>query len=152
MSIGSVLLRLLLSLCLVLNGTGAAAASAHMPMQHESAPLGTEATTSASASADAMPCHGGHHEAAAMQSPADPMAMGHASHDKASKPDHSRPGHTPDCCKSGTCRCACVHVAQVGVPAMLLPAAVPAHERSVRTLTLGHAAPALPHPIRPPIG
>lgn len=143
MSIGSVLLRLLLSLCLVLNGTGVAAASAHMPMQHEQ-PAPT--TSAASAAAEAMPCHGGHHQAT-MQSPADPAATAHASHGKPAKPSH-----TPDCCKSGTCRCACVHVAQAGVPALLLPAMVPMHERSVRTLALGHAAPALPHPIRPPIG
>ncbi|GAB3359079.1 CopL family metal-binding regulatory protein [Lysobacter tyrosinilyticus] len=147
MSIGSLLLRALLSLCLVLNGVAGAAASVHMqlPMQapvqmhqmHEVAPA------SAVASDDNMPCHG-HHMAS--------TAKLEVTTAPAPAPTESKSKHTPDCCKSGTCRCACVHIAQVGVPTLHLPPAALDHDRSVRPLALGHATPALPHPIRPPIG
>jgi hypothetical protein len=152
MSIGSVLLRLLLSLCLVLNGTAAAAASAQLPMAQHTNPATAEAAHQGT-STEAMPCHG-HHDAMAAAMPGDAsmhgIPMQHAP--AANTPQPTKPKHTPDCCKSGTCRCACVHIAQVGVPALRIPDVAPDHQRSVRALAPGHAAPALPHPIRPPIG
>lgn len=152
MSIGSVLLRLLLSLCLVLNGAAAAAASAQLPM----VPHTGEATTDSArpiASTEGIPCHG-HHGAMVAAMPVDGSMHGiPMQHDPAANtPQPTKPKHhTPDCCKSGTCRCACVHIAQVGVPALRIPDVALDHQRSVRALALGHAAPALPHPIRPPI-
>lgn len=140
MSVGSILLRVFLSVCLLLNGAGAGAVAS----AHGQAGTGESAVSAPrhAAMADVMPCHGGHDEAGVATPPerAVPQA------------GHPTPRHTPDCCTSGTCRCACVHIAQVGVPALPIPAIAPDHARSVRTLALGHAAPALPHPIRPPIG
>lgn len=136
----STLLRLLLCLCFVLNGT-TAAASAHLPMpEHIGAASIAADSTEATATQDES-CHG--HDAAAMPS-LDP-APTHT-------PEPAQPEHSPDCCTSGLCNCACVHIAQAGVPALQLPASSPDHARSVRALPLGHPAPALPHPIRPPIG
>jgi hypothetical protein len=141
MPIGPLLLRVLLCLCLVLNGVASAAASAQMPTSmHATAATPQPAIATAS---DDMPCHG-HHDAMAS------MAKQHAPASEGPAP--SKPKHSPDCCKSGACRCACVHIAQVGVPALQIPAVALDHARSVRTLALGHPAPALPHPIRPPIG
>jgi hypothetical protein len=57
----------------------------------------------------------------------------------------------PDCCKSGTCTCACVQMAQVMLPALIGPAPVLNRSTGVKRLQLGHAAPPLPHLIRPPI-
>jgi hypothetical protein len=143
MPTGSLLLRVFLSLCLILNGVASAAASAQMPMSMSPSmpmsPHETATTPPSITAADAMPCHG-HHATAQQPAPA------------SEAPAPAQPKHAPDCCKSGTCRCACVHIAQLGVPALQWPAAAPEHARSVRTLALGHAAPALPHPIRPPIG
>ena len=141
MSLGSILLRLLLCLCLVLNGTAAASASAHLPVPMLIDAASIAANTTSTAAIQDEPCHG--HDAAAM-----------AVQDEApaTTPEPAQPKHSPDCCKSGICNCACVHIAQAGVPALRIPALALDHARSVRPLTLGHATPALPHPIRPPIG
>ncbi|QNP41741.1 CopL family metal-binding regulatory protein [Lysobacter solisilvae (ex Woo and Kim 2020)] len=137
MPLWSFLLRFLLSLCLILNGT-AALASAHLPLQ-DAVPAAMHASPTATDAMADMPCHHGEHVVAATD------AQGDAHHPKDS-------GTTPDCCKSGACRCVCVHAAPIGVPALQLASFPRAHERSVRRLVPGHAAPALPHPIRPPIG
>lgn len=141
MSFGSLLLRLLLSLCLVLDGT-AAAAIAHLPMGHDAAAASMPAPPTASTAAVMadMPCHG--HDAASSTTPTSATSL--------TAPDPA--GSSPDCCESGACRCACMHVAQVVVPSLAWAAATPGHARSVRPLLPGHTAPPLPHPIRPPIG
>ena len=58
----------------------------------------------------------------------------------------------PDCCKSSACRCACVHACASALPARLHVSVQLALGLDVMPLPLGHAAPALPHLIRPPIG
>jgi hypothetical protein len=114
-----------------------------VPMQAPVAEVATAMPTPAAvAASDDMPCHG-HHATAATAAPEAATAA---------TPAPVKPKHAPDCCKSGACRCACVHIAQVAVPVLQLPPAALDHARSVRPLALGHAAPALPHPIRPPIG
>ena len=117
---------LLLALALVLNGL-APAALRHAPM--------------ASAS----------HEMAPAQAQAD-MAMGHC-HDAAmpseTAPD---PGAPADCCDGGLCDCACtLGAATLFVATPWLGANAPATLATHRLAT-GHHAPALPDPIRPPIG
>ena len=141
MLLWSLLLRALLCLCLVLNGMAAASASAHLPMADHIGAASVAANPASMAATQDASCHG--HGATAM-----------ADQDEATTatPEPAKPKHSPDCCTSGICNCACVHIAQAGVPALQLPASSPDHARSVRALTLGHAAPALPHPIRPPIG
>lgn len=132
------LLRVLLSLCLALNGLPALAM--HVPVQAMA-----QADTSHEA-AGAMPCHG---DEAAAEPMTHHAAATFAETDRAS--DDSTPP-SPDCCETGACRCACVHFAQAVMPVLQVPAIAIARDHGVRALAPGHAAPALPHPIRPPIG
>src|SRR5690606_22471111 len=126
----SLALRLVLALLLVLNGIG---------------------TVSAVARASSM--HGGH-PAVAVPAPAghcaDSPVPDHADHGVAASEacgDHADSG----CCGSAACDCACTHAAS----SALLPSAVRplAFERQAMPAAdpSGHAAPALPLPIRPPI-
>jgi hypothetical protein len=135
MSAWSITLRLVLMLALVLNGMATAMAGDGMAAGHEHA-LHTSAAASTS-------CHG---------QLANDISVEHGAHDHTAQvPDsHSDPG--PDCCTPGTCQCACTHCAQVLTPVVAI--AKPAFERLVRVdiPAAGHPAPALPNPIRPPIG
>ena len=117
----SLLLRLLLCLALVANGTTAVFANARtaldpdmaMAMQHDDAP----------------PCH----DAASDDAPKPPV-----SHD--------------DCCGTGACLCSCVaHAPAVVTVDALVPDARPAIAPA-SAQPVSRASPALPHPIRPPIG
>jgi len=135
MSIWSTLLRLLLLVAFVFNTTGTAVASVHLaqPGTVEAAPPVKAAV------AEAPPCH--QHQPAvtvADEQPSTPV-------EKAKHP-------SPDCCKSGACRCACVHHAPALMIALGFYPLIIEHARSVRPMSSGHVAPALPHLIRPPIG
>jgi hypothetical protein len=134
---------MLLSLVLVLNGATSAAAATHTQMNHDAAQTAI-ATAASQASVEDMPCH--HHA----------LASTTGAHDDPPIATDPAPGKSknpaPDCCKSGTCRCACTHLAQATLPALNIAAPVLDGTRSVRRLILAHAAPALPHLIRPPIG
>lgn len=135
MSRWSILLRVLLSLSLVLEGGGWAMASAqrHVP----SAGMGSERASAASADDAMRACHGHHGAAAHVALAGHAAPHGHAA---------------PDCCTSGDCDGACLHaqatVAMSSLPVAVAPDAPPAVTRLVR----GHASPTLPHLIRPPIG
>jgi hypothetical protein len=128
----SLLLRLLLCIALVANGTSAVYASTLM-----TAGAGTDATAAASHDAE-PPCH-------------DMPAMTHA----AMAADHDTPAAPvshDDCCPPGACLCSCVSHAPTlpafGVFALpARPSAAP-----VAALRVAFASPALPHLIRPPIG
>jgi len=50
------------------------------------------------------------------------------------------------------CRCACAHPAQAAVPMVAFTPLPVESAGNVRPLASAHAAPALPHLIRPPIG
>ncbi|MBP3985359.1 CopL family metal-binding regulatory protein [Pseudoxanthomonas helianthi] len=149
MSPWSALLRVVLILVLVLNGAGAAAASVTMmrATMSEGAPMATSAALeTSSVQGETPPCHDMAQTTAktaspdvAMQSPA------HASHGKG-KPT------TPDCCKGGTCQCACMQAAHAALPAMIAFALVSPHSDVAHPMPAGHADPALPHLVRPPIG
>ena len=141
MPVRVVLLRLLLCVALVFNGAASAMASVQAMQMHaqmDAAAVPAHAHADAMA-ASAMPCH--HGEQAQHGPPAEsgePAKNGHPA--------------APDCCESNTCACACVTpvVAMVPTPAFRgIPLADAGH---VRPMALGHPAPALPHPIRPPIG
>jgi len=125
------LIRLLLSMALVLNGTVPAMAAVRM--QVPAGDAGQSSRTQAHA-----PCHamasGAMEQAPAMPQPA------------------KSPQKAPDCCKGGSCTCACVQPAQAPPSAAMAPTAAAAPSPAIRPLALGHASPALPHPIRPPIG
>ena len=142
MSVWPILLRVLLSVALVLNGATGAAAAVRMQMSH--AEGNTEAALaeeSSDISAAEMPCHdsasgGAHEDSAAAVDPAPEKA----------------PHPTPDCCKSSSCNCACVHAAQAPPASAFITTLLADHSQSVRPLLLGHPSPALPHLNRPPIG
>jgi len=132
MSARAILLRLLLCFALVLNGVAPAMASVRMH-------AGTDdrhaaASEPAQVAGHAMPCHedGSPPMASPEQSPKQPAA--------------------PGCCKSATCACACISHAAAMPPAMAFHGAAMPHAGDIRPMPAGHAAPALPHLIRPPIG
>jgi hypothetical protein len=132
----TILLRLLLSLAVLVNGTTAAMAFKHAG--HD-AMLATTAPVQASSTANADPCH--EHDQAASLASEDPVA-----------PVPAESGHPPlDCCQSGTCQCACMHPAPAAVPAIAFAAVSIGHARGARAMPTSHATPALPHLIRPPI-
>jgi len=145
MALRSVLLRVVLSLSLALNGTTAAAAGARMQMSHADMqqPTGSASVADMPIS-DAMPCH--HHDAGVSDS-------GGMEHQIATDPAPAKSKHPPpDCCKPGMCQCACVYSVQATLPALTTAGLVTEHSLSARPLTLAHAEPAIPHLIRPPIG
>jgi hypothetical protein len=127
----SLALRVLLSLCLLVNGT--ASAMMHAAPSAESAP---QAAAEQALAETMPPCHD----------------TGTTQTDMA--PDPAAPAHdpsAPDCCASGACRCASVHFAPL-VPAFMLGAVERGDERGAQRVRRGHASPVLAHPIRPPIG
>ena len=144
MSFWPIVLRALISLSLILNGSAYAVASTHMQLGHMS--TGTSVPLSPTqAVATAEPSCGPHQTHAA----ATPGPLPDATHDQApAKPQHP----SPDCCKSGSCINACTQQAQTAVDMPVLQAAVGTPVSNVSPLKPGHAAPTLPHLIRPPIG
>lgn len=147
MSPWSALLRVVLILVLVLNGAGTAAAS--VTMMRATMPADASMATSAALKTSAMqeiPCH----DMAGMTAKA-------ASPDTAAQaPVHAKPGKdkpmAPDCCRGGTCQCACMQAAHAALPTMPALALVSPHSDVPHPMRTGHADPALPHLIRPPIG
>jgi hypothetical protein len=125
MTLSAVLLRVLLSLALVLNGTGAAVAAVHAPAPHMDAAL-----AQAMASDKDAPCH---HDAA--------MAAKHAP-----IADHG------SCCKGMRCDRAGPAPALLEIAFAPVAPALPPPAFAMQRLDAGHRAPALAHPIRPPIG
>ena len=142
MSTRAILLRLLLCIALVFNGAASAMASVQLMQMHADGQGTASIPVPTMADAEpAMPCH--HNGQASHSQDAADAAM--PSKDK-------QPHQAPDCCKSSTCTCACVHQAAAMVPMLVFQGATLLHVGSVRSMTLGHPAPALPHLIRPPIG
>lgn len=128
----SLALRVLISLCLLVNGT----ASAMMHASPWAEPAPPQAIGEQAQAETAPPCHD----------------TGTTQADVA--PDPDAPPHdpsAPDCCASGACRCASLHFAPL-VPALVVGAVERAGERGAQRVPHGHAAPVLAHPIRPPIG
>ena len=144
MTVLSVLLRVLLSISLILNGSGYAMAATHMQMGHGDTAASAPKQASDSVFAAELPCQQ-HHSGVS-----GPVAqLPDTTSDSATvKSEHP----SPDCCKSGACRCACVHQVQVAIPMGSLDGGVIEHAGVMQLLKQGHTAPALPHLIRPPIG
>lgn len=144
MPLRAFLLRALLCLSLVLNGSGYAVASTQMQLMHVAA---TQAALAAAAPA-APPCHEQLHEGSAVPSM---HVMADMASSTACDDGHgSQAG--PDCCQSSQCACDCLQYATAtlaDVPA--LPAVIE-HAAEIGPLSPSHVAPALANPIRPPIG
>lgn len=137
------LLRVLLVVVLVLNGVASAHASVamlRMSGQHHGS------TQAADDTAPAPPCEI-HQDTTAkrMDASVAPESEGaSAQADRSGTP-------APDCCTPGQCACPCVHgLVALALPATRMPSSSHRHI-SARRLALGHASPALPHLIRPPI-
>lgn len=145
MPVPSLLLRVLLSLSLVLNGSSYAMASTHMQMgHHESAATTPQQKTDDTVAAADPACHQQHAGGSEPATQAPDTTPDIA-------PVKSAPPQ-PDCCKSGACPCACVQQAQAAIPMYSLGDSVMGHADLVIALKPGHAAPGLRHLIRPPIG
>lgn len=141
----STLLRLLLCVALVFNGATSAMASvqmAHGGMAGATEAVSQPAMADGQTTTESMTCH-------------DQQATTAATEHVATAPTsmlHNVKHQSSDCCKSGVCRCTCVHHVQAAVPAMAFYASWFGHTDGVHSMPLGHAAPALPNLIRPPIG
>ena len=138
MSFPSLLLRILLSVTLLVSGTGNAVAALQMHVAQSGAPH-----------------HGHAMEDADCAAPAPPARVASATcHDEnAAAPEalHGNGHCQPDCCAAGHCDGFCAQQA----PATM-PAAWPGHRPRARAslaghLTTAHPAPPLPSPQRPPI-
>lgn len=125
----AILLRVLLSLGLILNGSGYAAAAAKVQMERP-APV-----ADASQARNASPCpeHAGVSAAEGDEA--------EATHDD----------HTPECCRSAKCAGACLQHAPAAIVAPWIGPATVAHSDAVREMKAAHAPPTLPRRIRPPI-
>ncbi len=144
MSLSTVLLRVLLCVGLIFNGSGAAVASADMQVAHVQrvdAAHDHHGTVDDDAKAA---CHGG------------AMAMAKGGHHAAGM-DNDATGcqttadHSADCCDSGVCRGDCVQQLQLIVDAPWTRDIVAGPADNVRPMAPAHAPPILPHLIRPPI-
>ncbi|WP_216957916.1 MULTISPECIES: CopL family metal-binding regulatory protein [unclassified Lysobacter] len=129
-------LRALLCLMLVLNGTGYTAAATQMGLAHlaMSAP-GEQAAT--------PPCHGesSHDEVAAMHAHADDDCATAGMDDGA-----------PDCCQSSHCNCDCLQHATAAIAIFSVPAGLPPERHRAQPRQIDRPSPPLPHLLRPPIG
>lgn len=147
MSVSTVLLRVLLSLILILNGIWTAHASVQIPvsmaMPSNEQAVGAAGNTARShcaghASAMAASAHAaGHTDAPA----AAPASRNPAACDPAA----------PDGCKSSACRCACPQACASLISVVPQAPVLAAHDRVTGALALAYPTPSLPHLIRPPI-
>lgn len=131
MSVGSLLLRFVLSLALLVSGTS----HADMAM----AGMAGEHAGHVAAAVAAPPCH-----------EAGETAADHAAHG-AGVADGPAGDPLPDCCQAGSCRCACVH----GLSATPVPGSAgfrpSGPQRHAEPGTVTYVSPSLPQLIRPPI-
>jgi len=138
----ALLLRFLLCISLILNGSGFAMASPHARMAHTDSMAMPVVSPEATAATE-PPCHTEQHSAVHASEVSDEAHDG-------SPADSKSPA--PDCCASDTCQCACMHQAQAAIPLHALTHGIVEHTGGARMRKSGHPAPALPHLIRPPIG
>lgn len=139
------LLHVLLSLALLANGIGAAMASAHAGCVHSTRVVAAVAEPPVIE----PPCHG---DMAPPSVPSEGDRAHHGGHDVASSADAHGDGDDCGSACENACDCACTAHAQAALmpPTLLLHASTRiAH---AETFAYAYAAPALPHPVRPPIG
>jgi hypothetical protein len=128
------LMHLLVSLALILNGVGAAAASVVVATTVVSAAGLVVSTGEAARDGQEVGTKSGCHE----------------SHDS-TKPPTAKSPQDSDCCEDGTCGCGCAHQSQVVLAAefLAMPAIAPASTQWGRLAA--PLSPSLPQPVRPPI-
>ena len=146
MSFWSTMLRLILALSILLNGSGFAMAATQgsmsaMDMTHVSQRVAGQRTAQAE-----LGCHRQH------MAHTQVVAVATAQLADAGMPP-AKAKHAPhDCCKSGLCDCACAYQAQTSHPALVFDHAMGRNRPLMHVMESGHAAPRLPHLMRPPIG
>ena len=141
MRIVPTLLRVILALSLVLNGTGLATAHSGDADAHATAAAGMH-----QAPIEEVPCHGAAEAGVTTHKPNSVAAEGEVA--KAGTLDHQG---DIDCCDMGTCDSACPQPLSAALLAAYVTAA---HARPVshpQAMPATRAGPRLPHPIRPPI-
>lgn len=139
------LLHVLLSLALLANGIGAAMASAHAGCVHSTSVVAAVAEPPV---AD-PPCHG---DMAPPSVPSQGDGTHHGGHGDASSADAHGDGDDCGSACENACDCDCTAHCQAALmpPTLLLHASTRiAHAQA---FAYAYAAPALPHPVRPPIG
>jgi hypothetical protein len=137
----SLLVRLLLSVTLILNGSVGTMATAQMMMGHDWHMIDSGAVLDPdnddTLSSAAHPCHPMPGAAANIPVVTATPSLHHAS----------------DCCASADCRDACAqHCAAAITGTVVVQGAVIPRVALMLPLPAGHVSPALPHLIRPPIG
>ncbi len=125
MSFGAFLLRVLLCLGLLVNGSAQAMAVTHSVLASHQVRVATP------------PCHGAEETTAARSQ----------AHEHRAAPATKQ----PDCCKSGACDCACSHGAVETMPILHAQGRRVRHAALVGLSVTRYASPALPRLIRPPI-
>ena len=139
------LLHVLLSLALLANGIGATMASAHAGCVHSTSVVAAVAEPPV---AD-PPCHG---DMAPPSVPSQGDGTHHGGHGDASSADAHGDGDDCGSACENACDCDCTAHCQAALmpPTLLLHASTRiAHAQA---FAYAYAAPALPHPVRPPIG
>ncbi|WP_368563798.1 CopL family metal-binding regulatory protein [Pseudoxanthomonas sp. UTMC 1351] len=138
-SLPVILLRVLLSVVLIFNGSGYAYAATQLHMA--GAPVASDAVNHDMAAHDVPPCHDAEGDMA-YQDPAPPKdgIAGHDSHDDS------------NCCQTDQCDCVCAqHVPATNLAFWLRsPTLARSHVPAYRPAQ--HLSPALSHLQRPPIG
>jgi hypothetical protein len=134
-------LRLLLAVCLIINGMGNAMAAVAMPFMADMPHEAVLVTTGVEALPGTAPC--GHDESAATAAEQGPTSTPPAGHPADCE---------KDCCAKGTCACACVNLAQAATLDVVMPASSPSRTRMGAFVALGHSSQVPLNLIRPPIG
>lgn len=154
MSLASILLRVLLSLSLVLNGVGYAMASTsvssmEMQMQMRHAKAASQVEPAAVGHAPAMQSADCHPSAAVAASTpvADPATHHQSEHQQPAPHQHT----SIDCCQSDKCSAPCMQLVHAVVAGMGFQAGAPLHFHANVFKQSTHASPVFPHLIRPPI-
>jgi hypothetical protein len=145
-----VLLRVLLCISLVFYGSGVAAAATRMQVGYATAAASSVPSAVTASGSVTAPCH----EANDMAVPAGEDSVAALDVGTYASTSSSTEGSTegsPDCCEATSCDCSCAQQVQVATGALGVGNLVPARSTAVRAMTMGHASPALPHLIRPPI-
>lgn len=145
MSAWQTLSRVLLAIGLVLSASGYALALEPMPVDHP-AHASTISTSLARLGVMTQASCVEHHSNMGSASSKGQGAQDSVDASSVKSEDESR-----DCCRSGACRCACVHQCQAAVFLMPLQLAPRGNASHLRPMESGHDSPAVPHLIRPPI-
>ncbi len=119
------MLRVLLCLGILINGSAQAMAITHSVVASHQARVATP------------PCHDAE----------DMKATGSQVHEHRAAPVAKK----PDCCKSSSCDCACSHGVAATLPSLHAPGHKIRHAALVGLMATRYASPALPRLIRPPI-